>query len=446
MVNKFISMLEDVVQPLAVKMGNNKYVKAVTNGMMGIIPITVGVSFVSILVNLPMESWQTFLQSISILGPATELISATTSLLAIYIVISIAYSFAKEVGQDPKATTLIATAVFILLMPQKITLNGETINALASSNLGSNGIFVAIIVGILCASFYDFLIKKNFKFKMPEQVPPNVSESMTPIIAAMIILTIAFSVKYGLSLTSYGDVFTLLFTFLTAPAMLLGKTAWSAIFLYFIMRAVFWFFGIHPSPLNAIYFPLAASVTAANIEAMVAGQQLPYIEFTIMSTLCMIGGTACTLGLALNMLFAKSERYRSLNKIAFIPGLFNINEPYVFGVPLMLNPIMLLPMILAPLSGGLIGMTFVRMGLINSDNFNPAVAVAWVLPTPITAFMRGGIALLIACLLAIFVQTVIYYPFFKILDKKAFQEELDMQKQDKLADAVNQDAVFEPAN
>lgn len=423
MFKKFIAFLEDVIQPVAVKMSGNKYIRSITNGMLGIIPISIGVCIVSILVNLPFDNWQSLLEAMRIMESANELIAATTSLLAIYIVISVSYSFAKEVEQDTRASVLVSTAVFIILMPQTITIGEETVSALASSNLGSNGIFVAIIIGILCSAFYDFLIRKNIKITMPEQVPGNVANAMSPIFAMMIIFTITFIIKYFLSLTAYGDIYALLFEFLTAPAMMLGRSAWSAIFVYFTLRAVFWFFGIHPSPLNAIYIPLLTSVQSANIEAMLAGQELPYLEFAIMGSLCMIGGTACTLGLGINMLFAKSERFKAINKIAIVPGLFNINEPYVFGVPLMLNPVMLVPMILSPISGGVIGIVFSRLGLINSANFNPAVSVPWVLPAPINAFMRGGIALLIACLLAILVHTLLYYPFFRILDKQALEEE-----------------------
>lgn len=444
MFSKVMDVIERVVQPFAARIGNNKYVKAITNGMLGIIPITVGVSFVSILVNLPIEAWQNFLTSIHILAPAQELITATSSLLAIYTVISISYSLAKEVGQDPKPTVLISTAVFILLMPQQITIGEETVNALLSSNLGSNGIFVGIIIAILVSAFYNFLIRKNIRFKMPEQVPTNVSASMTPIIAAMIIFTLAFLVKYGLSLTSYGDIFSLLYEFLTKPAMFLGRSGWSAIVFYFMLRSVFWFFGIHPSPTNAIYLPLQATVLAANIEAMAAGQPIPYIEFQIMAVLCTTGGTACTMGLAICMFTSKSERYKALNKIAFIPGIFNINEPYVFGVPLMLNPFMLIPMLLAPLVSGMIGIAFVQLGIVNSMNFNAAVSVAWVMPLPISAFMQGGLALLAASLLVIVAQTVIYYPFFKIIDTRAYNEELEIEKQKELARQNQEQVVTVP--
>lgn len=422
MFKKFTECLEKFIQPVATKMSQNVIIQSITHGMLGIITLTVGVSVVSILINLPIEAWTSFLTTSGVMEPAKELINATTSLLAIYIVISISYSYAKNVQQDPKATSIIATAVFIVLMPQSIKVGETTVSALSTNNLGSNGIFVAILVGIVTAVCYNFLIKHNIKIKMPEQVPPMVNEAMTPIIASMIIFFGAFLIKYGLSLTSYGDIFTLLYKYLTTPAMLIGTASFSPI-IYCVLRSIFWFFGIHPSPLNAIYFPLSSACVAANVEAYLAGNELPYLEFTIMATFGLIGGTACTFGLALNMFKARSERFKALNKVAFIPCLFNINEPFVFGVPLMYNPIMLIPMVLAPILGGLVGYAFVAMNFINSFNMNPTVTVAWVIPYPIAAFLRGGLPFALAVLVAIAIQTLLYRPFFRMIDKQAYDEE-----------------------
>lgn len=428
MFKKFTSILESSIQPIAAKISQNVIIQSITHGMLAIISLTIGVSIVSILINLPIDSWKELLSNTGILAPANELISATTSMLAIYIVISVSYSYAKNVGQDAKATTILATAVFIVLMPQSIKVGDTSVNALLSSNLGSNGIFVAILIGILVAVFYNMLIKHNIRIRMPEQVPPMVSEAMTPIIASMIIFLITFFVKWGISLTSYGDIYTLLYKFLTAPALaVFGTSVWTPV-IYCVMRSVFWFFGIHPSPLNAIFFPISTACTAANVDAFIAGSELPYLGFAIMTSFGLIGGTGSTFALNLNMIKAKSQRYKTLNKVAFIPGTFNINEPLVFGVPIMYNPIMLIPTVLAPILGALVGMAFIALGFINSTNFNPSISVAWVIPYPIAGFLRGGIMFMIAILVAIVLQILLYYPFFQMIDKQAVKEELEYEQ------------------
>lgn len=426
MFNKFTDFLEKTLQPLAAKMSQNTVIQSISSGMLGIIALTVGASLVSILVNLPIQPWLDFLSNIGILAPAKELVTATTSMLAIYIVVSVSYSYAKNIGQDPRSNVILAVAVFIVLMPQTVTVGDSSVSALISSNLGSNGIFPAILIGILVPMFYNFLIKKDIRMKMPEQVPPMVSDSMTPIFAAMIIFVVTLFVKWGLSLTPYQDIFTLLYQLLTAPTMATFGTSPLTPVVWTMMRALFWFFGIHPSPLNAMYYPLSSVATAANIEAFMAGEPLPYLTFGIMTTFCMIGGTGATLGLNINMFRAKSERYKALNKVAVVPGIFNINEPLVFGVPMMYNPLMLIPSLLAPAAGGLVCFLFTSLNLIT---INPTISVAWVVPYPIAAFLRGGIMFTIAVLVAIVVQTVVYYPFFKIVDKQAYEEEQAMLRE-----------------
>lgn len=422
MFKKFTDFLERAIQPAAAKMSQNTVIRAITQGMLGILTITVGASIVSILVNLPIDPWLDFLTNAGILAPAKELVTATTSLLAIYVVISVSYSYATITQEDPRATVLISTAVFILIMPQTITLGEASVGGLLASNLGSNGLFVALLVAILVSSLYHFLIKKNIRLKMPESVPSMVSDAMSPIFAAMIIFMAAFVVKYILTLTDYKDLFSLFYSLITAPAMMFGTTIWTPI-LYCVFRSVFWFFGIHPSPLNAIFLPLSTAAVAANVEAASLGNELPYLAFVIMTSFGLIGGSGSTFGLSLNMFGAKSERYKSLNKIAFVPGVFNINEPYVFGVPLMYNPVMLIPMILAPLVGCLVGYQFYALGLINSGNFNASASVGWVVPYPIAAFLRGGFWFMLAVLVVIVIQVIIYRPFFTIIDKQAYLEE-----------------------
>lgn len=423
MFNKFTSFLERTLQPFAVKMSQNPVIQAITNGMMGIICITVGVCIVSILVNLPFEPWINFLTNIGLLAPAKELISATSSMLALYVVVSISYSYAQKLNQDVKPCVLASLAVFVILMPQTVTVGDSSVAALLSSNLGSNGMFLAILIGLLVTKFYDTLIKRNISIKMPEQVPPNVSAAMTPIIACMIIFGVALLIKWGFTLTTYGDIYSWFKEILMVPLMAILGTSMLTPVLYCVIRALFWFFGIHPSPINAVYLPISAAITTANIEAMQAGQPIPYILFAIIVLFGMIGGTGATLGLNIVMLKAKSERYKALNKVAFIPGLFNINEPLVFGVPIMYNPIMLIPTILAPLAGAFVAWVSVATGFINSSNFNPSVSVAWVVPNPIAAFLKGGFPFFIAIMVSLALQCVIFYPFFKMLDDQAYNEE-----------------------
>lgn len=421
MITKLTNFLEKYLQPFAVKMGNLTVIQGISQGMLGIICITVGACIVSILVNLPIAPWQNLLSGIGILVPAKELVSATTSMLGIYSVISVSYSYSKLLGQNARTNVLLAVATFVVFMPQSVTVGESTVSALLTSNLGSNGIFPAIIIGVLVPLIYDKMLKSGVKLSLPEQVPSMVSEAMNPIFAAMILFAGVLVIKWGISLTSYGDLFNLLYQLLTAPTMAtFGTSIWTPL-VWCMLRALFWFFGIHPSPLNAMYYPLSSIATAANIDAFMAGEPLPYLAFSIMVTFGMIGGTGSTLGLNIVMLLkSKSERYKALSKVAIVPSCFNINEPLVFGVPMMYNPMMLIPSLLAPVAGGIVCLVMTSLNLIP---LNPTVSVAWVVPYPITGLLRGGVFFCIGIIIAIVLQAIVYYPFFVILDKQAYEEE-----------------------
>ena len=420
MIEKITGFLEKHLQPFAVKLSNITIIQAISQGMLGIICITVGACAVSILCNLPIAQWQELLTNIGILKPAKELVTATTSMLGIYSVVSVSYCYSKLLNRSTRTNVLLAVATFTSLMPQTLAAGETTVAGLSITNFGSNGIFPAILIGILIPLFYDFLLKKNVKLNLPEQVPPMVSEAMNPIFAAMVIFVVVLLIKWGVSLTPYGDIFNMLYQLLTAPTMATFGTSVLTPLVWCMLRALFWFFGIHPSPLNAMYYPLSSIATAANVDAFMAGEPLPYLAFGIMVLFGMIGGTGSTLGLNIVMLKAKSERYKALSKVAIIPSCFNINEPLVFGVPMMYNPMMLIPSLLAPVVGGIVCTVFTSLNLIP---LNPTVSVAWVVPYPIAGFLRGGIMLAIAICITIVLQGMLYYPFFKILDKQALAEE-----------------------
>ncbi len=181
-----------------------------------------------------------------------------------------------------------------------------------------------------------------------------------------------------------------------------------------------WFFGVHPSPILSAYSVVMTAVSTANTEAFTTNAALPYLYFTIIYYCLYFSGTGNTIGLSLCIQKAKSERFKALRGVTLVPNLFNINEPVIFGVPIMLNPVFFIPMILNTLIPGLIGWIATS---IFKFALNPTIAMPWVTPTPITALLTGGIPLLLLVLLCIAVTTVIWYPFFKMADKQALAEE-----------------------
>lgn len=416
--------LERIITPLTNYLGNNKSVNAITNGMMMTIPVTIGVTLFAILGNLPIKWWQNFINQAGLYTHMQDMISATLSLLAVYMVVIIAYSYAKEEGMNGMIAGVIALGSFLCLMPMSITVGEEHIPAILTKYLGSDGIFVAMFVGVLTSKLYCYLTRKNIGVKLPDSVPPMVSDAINPVFISIIIFTIIFFVRVIFGYTPYENIFNFVSQVVALPVKVIGSSVWSVIGIFTFMNLC-WFFGLHPAPIINVWYSATAPLFTAAITAFASGapiSEIPYLAFSLMHFAVVVGGTGNTLGLSINLLFAKSEQYKSLGKIGIVPNIFNINEPIVFGLPLVLNPIYFIPLVASSIVGGLIGIVFLKITGILS-HFNPLIELPWVTPAPFSAYVSGGWLLLLMTMLIIISQILLYYPFFKIGDKKALEAE-----------------------
>lgn len=421
--------LEKFMGPFATAVSNNKFIRALTAGFMSSMPITLGTALIAVLGNLPIAPWQDFLARTGLYQTAQDFISLTLSLLGIYVVASISYNLTKIEGKNGIVGAVIALATFIALMPIKYTeIDGAVTSTLLTSNMGSNGIFVAMFIGLLMPWIYCKLMDKKLVLKLPDSVPPMVTESLAPTFVAMIMFTIVFFVKWGLSLTSYGDIFNFVTQTISKPVMYFGTSPWSLILMYCFMN-LSWFFGIHPNPILSCYIPVLMAAGTANTEAFLAGNPLPYLTFSVVGTAVYVGGTGNTLGLCLATLFAKSEKYKSMRKLVIPANIFNINEPIIFGFPTMLNPLYFVPMVFSSFVSGVFAMFLVKILPIS---INPTISLPWVTPGFVSSFMSGGFNLFLVWLASITIHFLLYLPFFKIDDSKAYKEEQLLIKEKEL--------------
>lgn len=419
--SKFQSGLERIVGPVAAKVSENKFITALTEGFMLTMPITLGVAVIAVLSNIPIAPWMSFLQSSGLYSIGQQVISLTLSLLAIYVVGAIGYRYTVNEKENGMTGALFSLAVFIILMPVETFKNssGAEVNALLTSNMGSDGIFVALLIGLFIPWLYVKLLHKNLVVKLPHSVPPMVSQSLAPTFIAMIIFSLSFLVKYLVSLTSYGNIFTLITTVVSEPISAFGANPWSLIVVFTLMNLI-WFFGIHPNTILSVYMPILMIASIANQEAFLKGDTLPYYSFAILGTCVQIGGAGNTLGLCLATFFAKSEKYKAMRKLVVPANVFNINEPIIFGFPIMLNPIYFIPMVFSPLISGVAALLYIKVIPIQ---FNPTISMPWVTPGFVTTLLTGGLSLMVLWFICLFIHFVMYLPFFIIDDRKAVEEE-----------------------
>lgn len=415
--------VEQKITPFMTKLNANKVIKSIISGMMATMPLSLGTALIAIIAGFPIPAWTNWLTTTGISAHMSAVAGGTTELLSLFMVFTIAYNYAKLKGANGMTAAVLSLGSFIILMPQKIKLtDGTTVDALAKTYIGSGGIFVAILTAILVTALYCYLEKKGLVIKLPESVPEMVSQSLSPAFIAIIIFTLVFLIRVGISYTGFESIFNLIQTVLGKPLMGFG-TSPAAVLAVNVIANLIWFFGIHPSTVVTAFIPVFMGALMGNIEAFQAGQPLPYLAYSVLTFGFMtLGGAGGTIGLSINMaLFSKSKRFKALGKLAIIPSICNINEPLIFGTPIIFNPIFFIPMVFSSVVSGLVGILFLNIGAF--AKFNPLIQLPNTVPSPITIFASSGIIGAIAVCCAILVLTLIYYPFFKFADKQALKEE-----------------------
>ena len=418
---KLEQFLQKFIGPVAKVMSEHDTIQAVAEGFMRTGPVTFGVCIFIILGNLPIDSFTQWLTSIGLKEHFDAIQNASLNILALYISFTIAYSFAKRKGDNYLSCGILSLLSFLIIIPQTIMgQDGNAITAFSTEHFTGTGILVALILAIIVGHLFHYLSGKGLKFKMPEGVPPMVSESFEPIFISMFVVLFAFLVRVGFAYTPFGDFLNFFDQTIGTFIIKIGLSL-PTIFLVYFLANLLWFFGIHPNTVYSAFIPLQMTLIMTNIADAQAGRPLTYLTITLVSMFASFGGNGNTIGLCLSMFTAKSERYKTMLKLAFVPNLFNINEPLIFGMPVMLNPIFFIPMVFCNVVMGLIGLFATK---IFAFTYNPAMSLLpWTTPFFIKALLAGGLSLLIMVMILLVVNTLMYYPFFKIADKKAFEEE-----------------------
>lgn len=426
--NAFIHFMEKRFIPVANKISSNRYLKSVSTGSMSLLGVIMLGAIFTVISSLSWEPYQNFL-SVTNIGTVMNYIPAyTIDLLGLYMVFSIAYCGAGIFGIKEQAlgTGFISLVCFLLLTP--LTENPEARASFLSTNyLGARGVFVAIFVSLITIQLMKLFVEKNITIKMPDGVPEMVTKSFTSLIPAVVIASLFGIVKFGFSVTSYNSATDFVYTLLQEPLQRLTGSL-TAFLILILISNLLWFFGIHGSmTVLPILMPIFLGYLADNSAAVAAGEAVPHaINFGLYDLAC-LGGSGATIGLVTDMfLFSKSKRYKSFSKIVFPSGLFGVNEPVVFGMPVMLNVMLLIPFLLTPLVITSFGYALISMGIITAPI---GILGAGSLPPLIHGIVQGSLSFGIYQLFAVAISMAIYYPFFKTLDNQAVQEERLAQEQ-----------------
>lgn len=425
--NKIETFVNKYILPISEKIQTSKLLSAIMEGFIRTSPITLGIAFIAIIGNFPVPGWSQFLTSIGLLDHVNAIMNGATGVLALYVVYSLSLSYAKKLGTNERNATLISIAFFIMIMPQTITStvieNGveveKVINAFQLDYLGGQGLFIGMVVALCVTRLYAYLSTKNLTLKLPDSVPPMVSESLSPVFVVSIIFIVAFIVRVIFGYTSSGNIFNFFINVINAPINSLVASPISIIIIMELL-AVLWFFGIHNAVLQGPLSMIAMTMMVGNITAFQAGQPLPYLEVSLIYSGMLASGFMGFV--AFFMIRSKSSKYKQLGKLSFFPAIFNITEPLMFGVPIILNPMFFIPQVFTQLIAG-----FVTWGLANTIlpvTLNPTMGLLpWTTPVFVKMPLAGGLNYTIIMVICMAIGALLWYPFIKIADKKEYELE-----------------------
>ncbi|WP_456867222.1 PTS cellobiose transporter subunit IIC [Ewingella americana] len=428
-------MLERYVLPFALKIASQKHVLSVRDGIILNMPFMLIGSFFLIFAYLPIPSYANMMGEVFGAAWREKLlypVKATYDIMAIISSFGIAYRLAEKYKTlDPLTTGAVSLVAFILTIPQNTLfqpLNGATeqiIKGVLPMNfIGSQGLFVAIVIAILSTEIYRFVHDRNLVINMPAGVPPAVAKSFLALIPGFAVMAVVLALRLGVEATPFGNINNMIATIIGIPMHHIGGTLPGMIFSV-ILIGLLWMVGLHGDAIVLVFIqPVWLSNMSENLTAFQNGQPIPHIITQQFYDLWIApGGTGALLGLVIFMLLrARSAQMKQLGKIAAPGCLFNISEPMVFGIPLVMNPYFAIPFILTPVILVIVTYTAMATGLVT-----PPVGIALPFTTPI--FISGYLATgghisgTVIQVVNLAISLVIYYPFFRAWDKLKFKEE-----------------------
>lgn len=421
-----IQFIEGKVVPILIQVGENKMLVAVRNGIALTLPFTITGSLFLILANLPIPGWAEFL------GPAANKLSApvavTFGAIGLISAIGISYNLAKEYQLNALTCSAVAMVVFLLAqLNENYQLNVD--------NLGAAGLFSAIILAIATVQIMRFFVVRNIVIKLPDGVPPAVAQSFVSLIPAAAIITLVWLVRVMLNF----DINSF-FTWLVSP-LVSGLGSLPGMLVLIFLISLLWCCGIHgDNILSGITSPIFLKYIAENTQAYLNHQPIPHITADGFYIVFMcLGGTGATLGLVLAMLRSRSKMYKSVGKLSLPSAIFCINEPVIFGCPIVFNPLLMIPFTLTPMILCTATYSLMYFDIIG----RPVLQIPWTMPPIFAAwFVTGGnIPAVIWSVCTIVISALVYLPFFKIAERRQMEKEAAAQDAENAGTTVSDSAL-----
>ena len=438
--DKFTAFLEKHLMPIANKLATNKHLTALKDSFVFTMPFLIVGSVVLLLVNLPIAQpelsegvrnpmyvkW--YSDFMAAYKPAlVQPFYVSMGIMSIFVAFGIGYSLSTQYRLNAITGGFLSLFTF-LIMAAKIDWVpvGELKDGMAlfhlqeggwmpimdARYLDASGLFTAIIGGFIAIKIYRFMVKRGFTIKLPDSVPPAIAKSFELLLPVVVVILL-FQPLSILVQNKLGMMIPELIMNIFRPLIRASDTLPAVIIILLIVHLL-WFCGIHGvNVVVAIINPIILSNLSENQIALQAGQALPRIfAGGFLDAFVYLGGSGATIGLAIAMALSKNAHLKSIGRLSVVPGIFNINEPIIFGAPIVMNPILFIPFICVPIINASIAWFFLKTGIVGRI----VTLVPWTTPSPIGALLATNFNLMAFLLSAFLVvlSIILYLPFLKV--------------------------------
>lgn len=449
--SNFVDKWQARLMPIANKVGNQKFLVALRDSFIGTMPVIMTGSFAlmlnAFLSDLPGQfGWTWITSAFQWLIDINWLVfKGSIPIVVLLFLFTFGVNIARIYKTDKVSAGLVAVASYVITIGGSITKTFElasnsqavgkaveklpefklTGNSLAvtlnsvipGDQISARGYFTAILIGFVSVIIFCKVMNRNWTIKLPDSVPPAIMKPFLSIIPAAIAMYVIGIATYIFNTVTGELMINWIYKVLQAPLLSMSQSFWAVLLIVFLNK-IFWFFGLHGGNVLAPVMASLFGVTMlANLEAFQAGQSIPYM-WTDNSFGAFVWFDA--IGVAIAILWqAKNKHYREVAKLGIFPMIFNIGEPVMYGLPIVLNPIMFIPYIVTPLLMVTVSYWATAWGLVAPVTQN----VTWVMPPVLYGFFATAFdwRAIVLSLINIAISTIVYLPFVKMADKQQEQ-------------------------
>ena len=416
--NGFMDKLSEKIMPLANWLVDNRYLMVLRDSFMLAFPLTMFGSIIVVINNLPFFNDDTKGMLSNLLGNGQN---ATMSIMTVFVTFGIGYYLSQSYDVEGIFGGAVAFSSFLILTPFFMsTESGETVSGVLSlDRLGAKGMFLGMIAAFVAAEIYCRVTKRGWQIRMPDGVPPAVTKSFAAMIPAILTLTVFLVINAVMVGAFNANLHDVIYDVIQKPLTGLGSSLPATLVSIFFIQFL-WFFGLHGQIIvNSVMDPIWNTLMLDNLEAYKAGESLPHIVTKpFMETFTVgLGGSGMTLAVVIILAFLmKKKQYTDIGRLALGPGIFNVNEPVIFGLPIVLNATILIPWVLAPIVVTTLNYLVMAAGIVPAPT---GVSVPWTVPIIASGVLAtnswlGGLLQVIDFLIV----GMIWLPFLRALDKQ----------------------------